>query len=158
MNPSPPSGLRRLASAAVAAIAIAAAACAAAVGLPPKEIEAHGVVVLRAPAEKVYKASAEALKALGYELEVEQPEKGLIVTKRRSIAMDGPGGATEHAYFRTYKIEIRSGGGGTARVKATPAMFEDEKNVSDKRAWDLDGPLGEHELWKQLFAKIEQLL
>jgi hypothetical protein len=24
--------------------------------------------------------------------------------------------------------------------------------------WDLEGPIGERELWKQLFAKIEQLL
>jgi hypothetical protein len=158
MNPPPPSGLRRLATAALAAIVLGAAACGAAVGLPPKEVEAHGMVVLRAPAEKVYKASAEALKALGYELEVESPQKGLLVTKRRSIAIDGPGGAVEHAYSRTYTIEIRSGGGGTARVKATPAVFEDDKDVSAKRAWDLESPLGERELWKQLFAKIEQLL
>jgi hypothetical protein len=148
------SGPRRLASLVLAAVVLAAAACGAAGGLPPKEIDAHGVVVLRASPEKVFKASAEALKALGYELEIERPEKGLLVTKRRSIAVDAPAAATEHAYFRQYTIEIRGGGGGTVRVRATPALFEDEKDVSDKRPWDLESPLGERELWKQLFAKI----
>ncbi len=128
--------------------------------LTAHEVDTHGIVVLRAPAERAFKASAEALKALGYELDVENPEKGLLVTKRRSLAglpTDGAG-ASERAYFRQYTIEIKSGGGGTARVKATPAIFESETDISAKKVWDLESPTGERELWKQLFAKIEQLL
>jgi hypothetical protein len=129
--------------------------------MTPKDVETHGMVVVRASPEKVYKASVEALKAVGYEIAVESPEKGLLVTKRRSIpslAVDSTGATKEHAYTRQYTIEIRPGGGGTAKVKATPAIFEDEKDVSEKKVWDLESPLGERELWKQLFAKIEQLL
>ena len=46
----------------------------------------------------------------------------------------------------------------TLRIKATPALFESATDISAKKVWDVDGPGGERELWKQLFAKIEQLL
>ena len=153
----------RWASAAFVALALAATGCGGAGGaaLTPKEIDAHGIIVLRSSPEKAFKASAEALKALGYELGVEEPEKGLLVTKRRSIAgiaADTAGAASERSYFRQYTIEIKSGGGGTTRVKVTPALFESADDISAKKVWDLESPVGERELWKQLFAKIEQLL
>lgn len=156
MSPSPARRLLRAAAAIALALAIAPApGCGAASprALTPQEIDAHGVIVLRASPERVFKASVEALKALGYEIETETPEKGLVVTKRRSMPS-----ATEHNYFRQYTLEIKSGGGGTSRVRATPALFDNEENISAKKVWDLESSLGEHEMWKQLFARIEQLL
>jgi hypothetical protein len=146
-----------------AVIALAAApGCGGSLGaLTPQEIQAHGVVVVRASPERVFKASLAALQALGYEIAEESPEKGLIVTKRRSVPSLAEGSAesaTVHEYFRQYTIEIRGAGGGTSRVKVTPAIFDGGDDVSGRKVWDLESPVGERELWKQLFAKIEQML
>jgi hypothetical protein len=144
----------RLAGAAACAWLLAG--CPGAVVMSPEEIQKHGVVMVRAPAEKAFRACVEALKQIGYEIEIEAPDKGLIVTKRKglpdlSMAMNA-------AYSKQYTLEIHAAGG-ASKVTATPAIFENDTDVSaKKRVWDLEGPLGERELWKQLFAKIEQLL
>src|SRR5580692_987765 len=109
---------------AISALMIAAAVpgCAPSAGvMTPREIDAHGVIVLRFPPDKVFKACLEALKSVGYEIEVESPDKGLIVTKRRSIMRDSP---KEASYSRQYTIQVKSAGGLASRVTATPAMFE----------------------------------
>jgi hypothetical protein len=164
---SPPARLRSWVVASLAALALSSApGCSpAAAQLTPKEVEAHGVVVVRGPPDKVLEASIDALKLLGYEIALERRDKGLIVTKKRSVPDMAVGTAqgTEAvtappSYTRQYTLEIRDGGGGTSRVKATPAVFENAADISDKRVWDLESPLGEREMWKQLFAKIEQRL
>jgi hypothetical protein len=153
----------RWATRAAAVLALAAApGCGGSLGaLTPQEIQAHGVVLVRAAPERVFKASVEALKALGYEIGEESPDKGLIVTKRRSVASPPEGsaeGAAAHDYYRQYTLEIRGAGGGTSRVKVTPAIFDGADDISARKVWDLESPVGERELWKQLFAKIEQKL
>jgi hypothetical protein len=154
---------RRALITAIGAVFVAAAApgCATtAAPMTPQEISAHGVLLLRFPPDKVFKACMEALKAVGYEIEVESPDKGLIVTKHRSVMRDVPPGknGVELSYSRQYTVQIKSAGGGASRVTATPAFFENATDVSSKPVWDLESTLGERELWKQLFAKIEQLL
>jgi hypothetical protein len=139
------------------ALALAAIACGPGVVLSPDEVKHHGVMLLRAPPDKAFQASVEALKALGYEIAVESVDKGLIVTKKKGLpelSAANPNGGT---YSRQYTIEIKDAAG-SSRVTATPAIFENEADVSSKKIWDLEGPLGERELWKQLFAKIEQRL
>jgi hypothetical protein len=154
-NGRKPLGRRR--ALATLALAMAAAACGPGVALSPAEIKNHGIVVLRAPPDKAFQASVEALKTLGYEIAVESADKGLIVTKRKGLpdlsAVNPNGGP----FSRQYTIEIRDAGG-SSRITATPAIFENETDISGKKVWDIDGPVGEHELWKQLFAKIEQRL
>jgi len=157
--------LRRSLLAALAATALAAttAGCGASQGavLTPQEIEAHGVAFIRGPTDKVFQAALDALKTLDYEIALERPDKGLIVTKHRSVrdvAVGSSHAAVELSYSRQYTIEIRTAGGGSSRVTATPAVFENAADISARPVWDLESPLGERELWKQLFAKIEQLL
>jgi hypothetical protein len=139
------------------ALVAAIAACAPGKALSPEEIKEHGTVTLRTPAEKAYRAVHEALKALGYEIEEETPDKGLIVTKRRPIPDLSVASTTGGMFSRRYTIEIKDFGG-MSRVTATPAIYENDKDVSARKLWDLEGGLGERELWKQLFAKVEQLL
>ena len=130
------------------------------VALTPKEISAHGVMVFKAPPEKVFQAALDALKVLNYEIALERPDKGLIVTKHRLVRDTAVGSATsavEIAYSRQYTIEIKGNAAG-CRVTATPAVFANAEDISAKEVWDLESSQGEHELWKQLFAKIEQLL
>jgi hypothetical protein len=164
MTPRPDRIARSLRWAARTAAVIALAAAPGCGGslavLTPQEVQAHGVVVVRAAPERVFKASLGALKALGYEIAEESAEKGLIVTKRRSVPgiAEGSAEGAGHDYFRQYTIEIRGGGGGTSRVKATPAIFDSGDDISARKVWDLESPVGERELWKQLFAKIEQML
>jgi hypothetical protein len=155
---------RRLVLVAMGALLLAVGAgCGLSSGaaLTPLEIDTHGVSVLKAPSDKVFKATLDALKVLNYEIALERPDKGLIVTKRKSVrdvAVGSYSAAVELSYTRQYTIEIKETGGGTARVRATPAIFENAADISARPVWDLDSPLGERELWKQLFAKIEQLL
>ncbi len=162
--PSPiVSGSRRVLFAAIfAALSATSAGCATtAAPMTPQEIAANGTNLLRSPPDKVFKACLEALKAVGYEIEVESPDKGLIVTKRRSVMREvaAPAkGGVEPSYSRQYTVQIKSAGGGASRVTATPAFFENATDISSKPVWDLESTLGERELWKQLFAKIEQLL
>jgi hypothetical protein len=157
--------LRRPLLAPLAALALAAttAGCGASqtATLTPQEIAAHGVAVLRGSTDQVFKATLDALKTLDYEIALERPDKGLIVTKHRSVrdvAVGSSSAAVELSYSRQYTIEIKGAGGGSSRVTATPAVFENAADISARPVWDLEGPLGERELWKQLFAKIEQLL
>lgn len=152
-----------LAALALAAITAAAAGCGASQGafLTPQEVDAHGVTVLRGAPEKVFRATIDALKTLDYEVALARPDQGVIVTKRRSvreIAVGNAHAAAQLSYSRQYTIEIKDAGGGSSRVIATPAVFENAADISARPVWDLDGPVGERELWKQLFAKIEQLL
>ena len=130
------------------------------VPMTPQEIDAHGVVSLKAPPDKVFKATLDALKVLDYEIALERADKGLIVTKHRLVrdtAVGSAHAALELTYSRQYTIEIKGNAAGS-RVIATPAVFENAADISTRPVWDLEGPLGERELWKQLFAKIEQLL
>jgi hypothetical protein len=149
---------RRHVLVATAALALASLlpACSPYGALSPSEIQKNGVLILRAPPARAFKASLEALKGLGYEIAVEDPDKGLIVTKRKGLLELS---AKDNAnYGRQYTIEIKGAGGGS-RVTATPAIFDNDTDVSQtKKLFDIEGPLGERELWKQLFAKIEQLL
>ena len=147
---------------ALAAIFAAAAGCGASRGavLTPQEIEAHGVTVVRASPDRVFKATLDALKTLDYEVALERPDKGLIVTKHRSVrdvAVGDSHSAVQLSYSRQYTIEIKGNAAG-CRVTATPAVFANAEDISAKEVWDLESSQGEHELWKQLFAKIEQLL
>jgi hypothetical protein len=157
--------LRRALLAALAALALAGttAGCGSSQGalLTPREIEAHGVAVIRGSTDKVFNATLDALKTLDYEIALERPDKGLVVTKHRSVrdlAVGSSHAAVQLSYSRQYTIEIKDAGGGASRVTATPAVFENAADISTRPVWDLDSPVGERELWKQLFAKIEQLL
>ncbi len=145
----------------VTAVALAPLGCAGkGASLTPQEIDAHGIMAFKAPPEKVFQAAVDTLKVLGYEIALERPDKGLIVTKHRlvrDLAVGSGNSAVEISYSRQYTIEIRGNAAG-CRVTATPAIFENTSDISAKPVWDLESPLGEHELWKQLFAKIEQLL
>ncbi len=155
---SPP---RRLTLALAAALALATPACSSmGAALTQQEIEAHGIMSFKAPPEKVFKAALDALKVLDYEIAVERADKGLIVTKHhlvRDMAVGSGNTAVEIAYARQYTIEIRGNAAG-CRVTATPAVFANTEDISAKKVWDLESAQGERELWKQLFAKIEQLL
>jgi hypothetical protein len=123
--------------------------------ITPEEVKSHGTIVLRTTGEKAFKASLEALKQLGYEIAIEDLTKALIVTKRKNLPdLSAANGAL---YTKQYTIEVRDTGGAT-RVTATPAIFRNDVDVSEKKVWELDGPIGERELWRQLLAKIEQLL
>jgi hypothetical protein len=160
VNAAMPSPTRRLRFMLALLTALASPACApSGAALTPKELDAHGVMSFKAPPEKVFKAALEALKVLGYEIAVEQPDKGLIVTKHRLVRDVAVGTsartAVEVAYSRQYTIEIKGNAAGS-RVIATPALFENADDISAKPVWDLESAGGEHELWKQLFAKIEQ--
>ncbi len=140
---------------AAAASSMASTACSPGAAMSADEVKHHGVLLLRTTGEKAFKASIEALKSLGYEIAIEAPEKGMIVTKRKgmadlTIALNTP-------ITKQYTVVVFDAGG-AVRITATPALFENDVDVSSRKLWDLDGPVGERELWRQLFAKIEQLL
>ncbi len=143
-----------LAGLVVSSSLVALAGCGGGKVLSADEVKAHGVLILRTSPPKAFKASLEALKQLGYEIAVEDLEHGLIVTKRKSLPDLSV--ANNTTFMKQYTIEVRDAGG-ASRITATPAIFAGDVDASSRKLWDLDGPLGERELWKQLFAKIEQL-
>lgn len=63
---------------------------------------------------------------------------------------------TMHA-TRSYALKLTESSGRT-RVTATPRVFINGQNVSDRPVWSLRGPQGEPVMWKQLFDEIQSNL
>lgn len=134
--------------------------------LTPKDIEVHGTATFQATEEKVFQASLDALKVLGYNIAAERKDKGLIITKRKFVGeisrsvrtSQNSATGTSTVYTRQYTLEIKPGPTGSTRVVATPQVFENDVDLSAKPVWVFDGPAGELTFWKQLFTQIQTLL
>jgi hypothetical protein len=140
----------------VAVLAFVLAACGAA--MTPAEIQTNGTHSFNAPMDKVFAAAKGALLTEGYEIATENPEKGVIKTKRKLVradaSMQGPGTATAVEVTRQYIVRLTSDGGRT-QVTAEPKVFQGDADLSDGSVWALDGDQGERALWQRLFREIE---
>ncbi|WP_143195374.1 hypothetical protein [Archangium sp. Cb G35] len=120
-----------------------------------KEVADHGTKSFNAPREKVFAAAAASLQSMGFAVAIQNPEKGLIQTDRKLIRVDAartaPGQAVGITYTRQYVLRFTENGGTTA-VSATPRLFENDIEISDKPIWSMQG---EQQLWKQLFTDMD---
>jgi len=140
-------------------------ACTSGQVLSPAEVQAHGKASFRGSSSKVHRACVDALKILGYQITVERPEKGLIVTDRKLLGVQAfasgdkyAASATAVQYSMQYTVELAASSGGEVSVVATPALFANADDMSSKPVWKLDGPNGMRANWKELFDKIQSLL
>jgi hypothetical protein len=118
-----------------------------------QEVLTFGTRHYRPPASEVYKAALGALRALGYEIASEAPDRGIIVTGRKVVnaAPGGYGQVIVHA--RQFMVRLYTDD--QARdvvVSAVPKVFEGDFDISEKPVWNLDG---EREIWRQLFAQMD---
>lgn len=145
---------------AVAAVALAACFGHSGAMLTQQEIDANGTHTFNAPAEKVMKAAADALKSDGYEIAVVNPEKGLIKTGRKGLGTQVSGGqysASAVTYSRQMSLTIKPAGDGNGTtVTARPRVYANDNDLSEGAVWALEGPQGERAIWSRLFREIEE--
>jgi hypothetical protein len=126
-----------------------------------EEVGAYGSHSYAAPGAKVFTAVVSALKSEGYEIAVENQEKGIVRTGRKMIraaAAGGYGYAQAVAYTRQYMIDVRTKPDGQILVVARPRVFAGEQDLSANKVWVLEGDQGERRLWNNLFQEIGELL
>jgi len=116
------------------------------------EIGRRGARSFAAPPTTVYYACVGALLANGYEIERDDIEQGVLVTRPRAVA-DG-GAVTARAYRLTVEPDERGG----SRVVASPMIYSGGRDVSNRELWNVDGPRGEHQLWTELFGDVDAAL
>jgi hypothetical protein len=142
---------------------VAIAGCGGA-AMTATEVSTYGTTVIDGTPDQVYQATLGALRAEGYQIATERPDRGLIITDRRDIRTDahystGGSYAMTSVYTRQYTMELTTEGEGHVRVVATPALFQNGIDISSRSVWDLtDDTAGERVLWNRLFARIRQLL
>lgn len=136
----------------VLGLAVAAGGCASGSELTQGEIGRRGARAFPAAPPKVFYASVGALLANGYEIEKEEIEEGVILTKPMAVKGDGPVTA------RAYRVTITADNHGGSRVIAAPYLYVGGRDVSNRELWNLDGPRGEHQLWTELFKDIDDAL
>jgi hypothetical protein len=133
--------------------------------MTPQEVAAHGTMVVPGDVPHAYHASVDALRALGYEIAVERPERGLVISGRQplgSVARVSGGSysatGSSVTYYRQFTIQVDEQPGGNVRVVATPAVFEGNADISSGEVWALEGPQGERAKWDELFQNIRRLM
>lgn len=166
MTTSPRSSAPKIRAALLALFVSAAVAVAGCGGgaMTTMEVATYGTTVIEGTPEQVYQATIAALRAEGYQIATERPDRGLIITDRRDIRTDaqyatGGSYATTSVYTRQYTMELTTESEGHVRVVATPSLYQNGIDISSRSVWDLSDDLGsEHTLWNSLFARIRQLL
>jgi len=138
------------------------AACGGATGrsLTPNDVASFGTARFDAPSGKVFAAVKGALQSEGYQVASADPTKGMIKTNRklvRAVAVGNSVSAQAFEVTRQYLVKIRSDGAATV-VVAEPRVFQGDMDLSDGSVWDIDGPMGERTLWRQLFRDIKEAL
>jgi hypothetical protein len=152
----------RFGRAVLAVSLISAVGCLGAGGamMTPTVIEQAGTQAFKAPYEKVFTATVNALKGEGFPIAMAEPEKGLIKTGQkiiRSVAVGGNHTAVAVDVTRQYVIHVGKAGDGIV-VSAEPRIFQGNAELTDQPIWDLDSPQGERALWKRLFRDIQEAL
>jgi hypothetical protein len=135
-------------------------ACVAQQGQPltPDEVSQNGSHHFDASPDRTFEASLSALKAQGYEIADSNKKRGSIITKPklvRAVARGTQYTAQAVELYRRYRLNVSSDGRG-AKVVAGPSVFVGSRDISADPVWDIDGPMGERNLWAQLFREIQQ--
>lgn len=129
--------------------------------MSPEEISAHGTHTFAASPTDTFAATVGALRTLGYTLAVVNEDKGIIKTDRKELraqAVYSANTAMAVGVTRQYYVRIAVDDAGHSTVAAEPKVFIGERDVSGDKVWALEGPEGERELWKRLFAEIQSNL
>ena len=146
----------------LAAVAPLATACRRGAVMTPAEVDANGTHVFAASHADTFKATAGALQTLGYQLTMTDEGKGILKTDRkllqaRAVATSSVS-ASAVQVTRQYYVRITSTDATSTAVVAEPKVFIGERDVSGDEVWALEGPEGERELWRRLFAEIQSNL
>ena len=121
--------------------------------LTPEIITEFGTKEFSESKKKLFPIIKGVLETQGYEISIENLEKGIMKTKRKIIGVQDTGSGT----FRAYVVNIEETGN-TAKVVFTPKIFIGDADISEKKVWALKGVAGEEQLWKNLFKDIEDAL
>lgn len=138
-----------------------ALACAGGSRIGTEEVANFGTKRFAAPADKVIAATSSALQSMGYEVAMQNPDKGLIQTNRKYIRTDVAASHTRWSssavgivYTRQYMIRVVPVGD-EVEVSAVPRVFQNDVEISEQAVWDMNG---ETALWRQLFSEIDNAL
>lgn len=129
--------------------------------MTPEEIGSHGTHKFASSEAETFAATIGALRTLGYIVTVANEEKGMIKTDRKPLraqAYAGGGQAVAVEVTRQYYVRLESTDASNTTVVAEPKVFIGERDVTNDKVWMLEGPEGERELWRRLFAEIQSNL
>jgi hypothetical protein len=131
--------------------------------LTQEDIDTYGTKIFDEPdQEKMFKVVKEVLLAMDFEIELENPAKGLIKTKRKVIGETGIATGQSSAQFRLnyrqYYAYISEAPEGKVKVVFMPRIYIGDADLTDKKVWVLKGAAGEYKLWENLFNNIAERL
>jgi hypothetical protein len=125
--------------------------------MTPATVTARGSHVFDGDRSKVYTATIGALRTLGYDIAFTDETSGVIKTTPRDVRTQAYANAYQAVsvtYTRSYVIKLDPKDASSTRVEATPRLFENGADISQRPVWALDSPQGEYALWDQLFREI----
>lgn len=125
--------------------------------LSAKEVADYGTKRFDAPVEKVFAAASNALKSMGYQVVIENADKGLLQSDRKYIRTDGHAVSSSvvgTVYTRQYLVRVVAVEP-MVEVVVTPRLFQNDIEISNERVWALEG---EKHLWAQFFSELENSL
>ncbi len=126
----------------------------AGVQMPPDAIGQRGTRVFAGDRGRVFRATIGALQALGYEIAFSDEAAGIIKTMPKNLHAST---TQTLVYTRSYAVRLTPQPQSVV-VEATPKVFQNGADISDKPVWDLGGSMGEYVLWDQLFGEIRSNL
>jgi hypothetical protein len=104
--------------------------------------------------QAVTEAAANALQAIGYDIAVAEPAKGIVITKRKIIQAVATGTYQATFSYQQFTVKVTDGPEGGATARVTPSFFIGERDMSEKGF-----NIGEvRKVWKSFFAQMKQLL
>ncbi len=135
--------------------------CASSVRLTPSLQQTFGTRTFAAPYQATFEAAGAALPRFGYTLSLSDPAAGRIVTGRRPAGVRVELGLWSREtilLYRQYELRVLRVDAGHTQVSAVPHMYAGKRDITSDREWTLDGPEGEREKWKALFAEIDRCI
>jgi hypothetical protein len=127
------------------------------------DIDTYGTKIFdESDQEKMFKVVKDVLLGMNFEIELENPEKGLIKTKRKIIGQTGVATSQSSAQFqlnyRQYYAYVSEAPEGKVKVVFVPKIYIGDADLTDRRVWVLKGAAGEYKLWENLFNNIAERL
>lgn len=145
---------------------VVATGCVHGAVMTDQEIETNGRHTYAASMDKVHAAALAALKGQGYDIALDNQEKGLIKTGRKDLMAVTQGSNSRYSYsgqtvMYTKQLALKlvaTEDGKSVAVTARPSIYQGDADISTGAIWALEGPRGERALWAQLFKDIEEAL
>jgi len=133
--------------------------------LTPEVVGEFGTRIFNHDKDSVFRAVKAVLISHDYLIDIENPAKGIIKTRKKDIGASGSAtyginssSSQIRSNYRQYNVMVEELEKGKIKVVIVPKIFVGDADLSDEKVWVLKGPAGEIRLWETLFKEISEML